>query len=167
MLLDTRHFGQIEVDENGIIEFSEGLPGFEDVRKFVLLCDAAEGEDSSFKWLQGVDKPDLAFIVVDPFLIRKDYDIEINDEVCKRLGIKEVQDVKLYSIVVVPDDPAKISMNLKAPVVINVKTKKGAQVVLDTDIYGVRHYILDELRRQGDMVDACPDKKEEPVYNYK
>lgn len=167
MLLETRHFGEIEVDESGIIEFKEGLPGFENVRKFVLLCDAAEGEDSPFKWLQGVDKPELAFVVVDPFLIKKDYDIEINDEVCKRLDIEKVQDVKLYSIVVVPDDPAKISMNLKAPVVINVENKKGAQVVLDTDMYGVRHYILDELRGQEDMVDACTDKKEEPVYNYK
>jgi len=162
MKLDTKHFGAIEVDEKGIIVFSDGLPGFESVKKFVLLGDS--NEESPFKWLQSVDKPELAFAVVDPFMIKKDYDIEISGEISDRLGVKEVEDVVIYSIVVVPEDTSKISMNLKAPVIINMKMKRGAQVVLDTDRYNVRHYILEELRRQEDAGNACTDKEEGPVY---
>lgn len=161
MQLNTKHFGIIEVDEKGIIDFFYGLPGFEEVKKFVLL--GSEGDDSPFKWLQSVDKPDLAFVVVDPFSIKKDYDIDIDDEVVELLGVETVKDVLVLSIVVVPEDTSKATMNLKAPVIINTKKHKGIQVVLDTDKYSVRHYILDELRKQEVAANVGADKEERPV----
>lgn len=161
MDLETRHFGKIEVDEKGIVNFPEGLPGFEDAKKFILL---GGGDDSPFRWLQSVDRPELAFVVVNPFSIKKDYDIDIPDNVLERLEIENTEDMQLYSIVVVPEDVSKMSMNLKAPVIINVKNKKGAQVVLDTDVYGVRHYILDELRKQEDLENACVDTEKGSIH---
>jgi len=161
MRLDTKHFGVIEIEEEGIIDFPEGLPGFEDVKKYILIC---KDEGSPFKWLQSVDQPKLAFAVVDPFLIRKDYDIVLDNATLDSLEIENAEDVLVYSIVVVPEDVSKISMNLKAPIVINTKNRKGAQVILDTDEYGVRHYILEELRRQEVGVHACSDKKEGTVH---
>ena len=146
MKLNTKHFGEIDIDEEGILEFEEGIPGFESAKKYVLL--GTEDEESPFRWLQSVDKPELAFAVIDPFAIKDDYNVEISGEIINKLGIEKAEEMLVYSIVVVPEDMTKMSMNLKAPVIINTSNKKGAQVVLDTDTYAVRHYILDELNRQ-------------------
>ena len=165
MLLKTKHFGEIQIEEMKILNFEEGIPSFEQIKKYVLL---ANGEDESpFRWLQSVDEPNLAFAVVNPFLIKTDYDIEINDEDTKSLAIENDEDVEVYSILVVPDDISKMSMNLKAPIVINIKRNRGMQVVLDTDKYGVRHYVLEELHRQEVNRDAGSDKKERTDYSNK
>lgn len=161
MQLDTKHFGLMEIDEKGIIYFPEGLPGFENIRKFTLLSN--DDKESPFKWLQSVDEPGLAFVVADPFLIKKDYDIEIKDEILTALGVEKPEDILVYSIVVVPEDISKISINLKAPVVINTGNHKGMQVILDTDRYGVRHYILEELHGQEVTGNACSDKEKGTV----
>jgi flagellar assembly factor FliW len=162
MQLKTKHFGLIEVNEKEIIQFSDGLPGFNQVKKFILLGN--EDESSPFSWLQSVDSPELAFVVCDPFRIKEDYDIDIKDEVVESLEIETISDVKVLSIVVVPEDMSKISMNLKAPVVINTARMKGMQIFLDTDKYGVRHYIMEELRKQEVAVNAGADKKEGSDY---
>ena len=157
MNLLTKHFGEIEFDDDGILSFEAGLPGFEKARRF-LLIDGTE-EQSAFKWLQCIDEPMLAFAVVNPFLIKKDYDFEVNDEVVDSLGISNEEDVSVYSILVVPEDLSKISMNLKAPVIINNKNNKAAQIILDTGNYTVRHYIVDEIRRQEVAENAGIDKE--------
>ncbi|MCX7841768.1 MAG: flagellar assembly protein FliW [Clostridia bacterium] len=165
MQIDTRDFGIMEIDESKVLDFKEGLPGFEDAKKFILVEN--EEKDSPFMWLQGVDKPDLAFAIVNPFMIKKDYDINISGEAASQLGIEKAEDVSVFSIVVVPEDITKISMNLKAPVIINTKNNKGAQIILDTDEYSVRHYILEELQRQEVKRDACSDTEEGTVHNHK
>ncbi|NJD01019.1 MAG: flagellar assembly protein FliW [Ruminiclostridium sp.] len=146
MLLETKHFGDIEFAEDSIIRFESGLPGFENSREFILI-DSPD-ENSIFKWLQCADEPQLAFAVVNPFLIKSDYDFELSDDDADTLGIEDVDDVAVYSILVVPEDLSRISMNLKAPVIVNARNRRGVQIVLDTDKYTVRHYILDELRRR-------------------
>ena len=146
MLQQTKHFGEIEVDSENIIYFNEGLPGFQNEKEFILI-DSPEAE-SPFKWLQSIKNTYLAFVVINPFIIKKDYDFELDGGAVKKLGIAKKEDVAVYAILVVPEDINKISMNLKAPVIINVKTKIASQIILDTDKYTVRHYILDELRRR-------------------
>jgi flagellar assembly factor FliW len=158
MFLKTRIFGEIEINENAIVSFFEGMPGFEEVKKYIIL--GTGDEKSPFKWLQSVDKPEVVFAVVDPFLFKKGYDINLNHDVVKKLQIENENDVLVYAIVVVPEDISKISANLKAPVIINVKNSKGMQVVLDTDSYSVRHYIIEELLAQEVAGNACSDKEE-------
>ncbi len=165
MLIKTRNFGEIDVDREKILFFEEGIPGFENVKQFILL-DTDDAE-SPFKWLQSVDSPELAFAVVNPFMILRSYDFEIDDNTVEALEIEKPEDVLVYSIVVVPEDVSKMTMNLKAPVLINSRNRKGMQVVLDTDKYGVRHYILEELQRQEVAVNACSEQKEGRVYNNK
>ncbi|MFZ5986029.1 MAG: flagellar assembly protein FliW [Bacillota bacterium] len=158
MLLNTKHFGEIEIEKDKILTFKDGIPGFEQVKKFVVLYS---GDDTSpFRWLQGVDNGDLAFAVIDPFMVVRDYDIELPREAVDSLKIEKLEDVMVLSIVVVPEDISKISMNLKGPVIINTKNNRGMQVVLDTDRYSVRHYILEELRGQEVSAGAGSDKKE-------
>lgn len=155
MLLETKHFGEIEYEQGSIICFDSGLPGFENDKKFIII-DSPE-EQSIFKWLQSIDEPMLAFAIVNPFLIKADYDFDISDEDAKILEIDNAEDIVVYSILVVPEELTKVSMNLKAPVIINARKRKGAQIVLDTDKYTVRHYVLDELRRQEVTADAGID----------
>lgn len=157
MLLQTRHFGEIEIDEKSIIEFNSGLLGFEELKEYTLI--GSEEETSPFKWLQCVSEPGVAFAVANPFLIVRDYDFELSDDAVDKLDIDKSEDVAVYVILVVPEDYQKISMNLKAPLIINSRNKKGAQIILDTDKYTVRHYILDELRRQEVSIDAGSDKE--------
>lgn len=147
MLLNTKHFGQIEIDEKGIIDFPEGLPGFEDVKKFVLLSNT--GDNYMFQWLQSVDKPDLAFVVIDPKYIREDYEVEVPDEEVEELKLDEDSDTTILSIVVVPEDISQMTANLKAPIIINNTNKKGKQVVLDCKDYNIKHYIMQELNQRG------------------
>lgn len=165
MQLETKHFGMIEIKEGEIVNFSDGMPGFEKVKQYILI---GTGDDKSpFKWLQSVDEPTVAFAVVNPFLIKKDYDFELSDKMIKSIELDSENDVQVYSIVVVPEDTKKITMNLKAPVIINTKSLKGMQVVLDTDRYTVRHYILEELRRQEVVTDVSINEKKGTINNNK
>lgn len=167
MILNTRHFGEIAVREEEIITFVEGLPGFENEKKFVILdtcaSDEEEGE-SFFKWLQCVDNPMLAFAIANPFVFTPGYEAELNEEVIELLGIEKESDVVLYAIMVVPGDIRKTSINLKAPLVINIRNRKGMQVILDTNKYGIRHYIMDEIAKQEVGANASFDKEKRPVY---
>lgn len=165
MIISTRHFGQIEVTEEKILTFEDGIPAFESVKKFILIDN--ENKESLFRWLQCVDEPSLAFTVVNPFVLKQDYDISLDDETINTLEIEKPEDVLIYAIVVVPEDMTQISMNLKAPVIINTKNNKGAQVILDTDKYSVRHYIVKELREQEVNNNACSDKEEGAINNNK
>lgn len=146
MFIETTHFGQIEINEADILNFEEGIIGFEDVKKFGIID--SEDPESPFKWIQAVDKPELAFALVDPFKIKKNYDFDLTDEEVEYLGVKDASEVMVFSIVVVPEDIKQISMNLKAPLIINKSNNKAAQIILDTDKYTVRHLILDELQKQ-------------------
>ncbi|NLW27382.1 flagellar assembly protein FliW [Acetivibrio saccincola] len=163
MLLKTKHFGEINIDEKKIINFEDGIPGFENEKRFIVLY---EGDDKSpFRWMQSIDNPDLAFAMVDPIMIVPDYDGEIPKEAVEKLEIEKPEDIMVLSIVVVREEVEKISMNLKAPIIINTKNNKGMQVILDTDRYSVRHYIVDELQRQEVKIGAGVDTEEKRVYS--
>lgn len=165
MLLKTKHFGEINIDETRIVTFEEGIPGFEELKRFAVLYNGDEA--SPFRWLQCVDDGQIAFVVTNPFAIVADYDIEIPEEVTDNLDIERLEDVMVLSIVVVPDDINEMTINLKAPIVINTKNNRGIQVILDTDRYSVRHYIIEELRRQEVAISAGSDKEEKRVDSFK
>lgn len=165
MLLQTKYFGELNIEEKDIFSFSHGIPGFENVCRFILI-DSDE-PDSPFKWLQGVDEPKPAFVIVDPFVIKKDYEVNLDDEVLKELQIKDASAVMIFCIVVVPEDIKKMTVNLQAPLIINSVNKTGRQLILDTDRYSVRHYILEELQGRGEMQDAGTDEEKGSVDNTK
>jgi flagellar assembly factor FliW len=148
MRLNTKHFGLIEIDENNIIDFPEGVPGFENVKKFVLLSNVEE--DSPFQWLQAVDNTDLAFVVIDPRLLRADYIVDVDDAEVEILDIKDTEKVLIYSIVVVPEDLSKMRANLKAPVLINTENNTGKQIVMEKGNYPIKYYFMEELQKIGD-----------------
>lgn len=165
MVLNTKYFGELEIEESEIYHFRHGVPGFEQVKRFVLINNDEEG--SPFKWLQGIDEPKPAFVIIDPFAVRKDYEIKLSDEVLEELDIKEASTVSVYCIVVVPDDISKMTVNLQAPLILNTASHMGRQLILDTDKYGVRHCILEELQAQEEKSDAGTDKEKGSDHNHK
>ena len=130
--------GKITYDEDEIIIFEKSIPGFNDVKRFILK----EIEGSSFKLLQSIDDVTVGFVVISPFQVEEDYEINLSEEVIKTLGIKEATDVLLYSLVTLNSKVEKITVNLKAPVVINVNNKKAEQFIIDKAKYKIKHPLM-------------------------
>ena len=133
MKINTNYHGEIELREEDILTLVNGMLGFEDIEKFVLIKE----EDIFVEYLQSV-KDDIAFAVMDPFIIKQDYTFDIPDMVMKSLDIKSADEVVINTVVVVPEDITKIRTNLQAPIVFNKTNNKGMQIVLD-DTYPLRY----------------------------
>ncbi len=162
MDLNTRYFGELTIREEEIINFQKGIPAFEDVKRFVIISDS--DPTSPFKWLQCVDDGNLIFAIANPFMIKKDYDFEIDDKALAEINVTKIEDVEIYSMLVIPEDISKMTINLKAPLIINHKERLGNQVILDTDKYSVRHYIIEDLKSCWEVnVDAGAFKEEGAV----
>jgi flagellar assembly factor FliW len=139
MKLDTAHFGVIDVDEADFIVFPEGIPGFEDNKKFTLI---GYGDNKTpFFWLQSIDDPRLCFVVTDPFMVYDNYGVDVEDEDVQLLGITDPNTVLTLAIVVIPDNPKEIRVNLKAPLLINVEKKLGKQVIQKNEDLPLRYYL--------------------------
>lgn len=130
--------GKITYDEDEIINFEKSIPGFNDVKRFILK----EIEGSSFKLLQSIDDVTVGFVVISPFEVEENYEINLSEEVIKTLEIKEATDVLLYSLVTLNSKVEKITVNLKAPVVINVNNKKAEQFIIDKAKYKIKHPLM-------------------------
>ena len=139
MQLNTKHFGVIEIDEKEILYFPSGIPGFENVKKFTLL--GRQENEAPFFWLQGVDDPALAFVVTDPFAINDDYFVDADDDEIKIIEAKDPERILTLAIVTIPEDITKISVNLKAPILINMDNNKGMQVIMKNETFPVKYYI--------------------------
>jgi flagellar assembly factor FliW len=135
LLVETKRFGVLEVREDQIITFPEGLPGFPGQRRFVLV-DLQEG--SPLKFLQSVDDPDLTFLVAEPLTFFPDYRVLVQPEDLAPIALEVPEQGMVVAIVSVPEDFKQATVNLKAPVVINPETALGRQVILEGEDYGVR-----------------------------
>ena len=133
MKINTNYHGEIELREEDILTLVNGMLVLEDIEKFVLIKE----EDIFVEYLQSV-KDDIAFAVMDPFIIKQDYTFDIPDMVMKSLDIKSADEVVIKTVVVVPEDITKIRTNLQAPIVFNKTNNKGMQIVLD-DTYPLRY----------------------------
>lgn len=134
MQLETRLFGEIEVEEEKIIFFEKGIIGFPDCQKFILVYDAGEdGTRKGISWLQSLDEPAFALPVMDPLLVKEDYNPQVEDEVIKHLGNLTEENTYVLVTVTATEDITKLSVNLKAPIVINSEERKAHQVIVEDD----------------------------------
>ncbi|WP_243299771.1 flagellar assembly protein FliW [Bacillus litorisediminis] len=136
MKLVTRYHGEREIDPPEVIQFPRGIPGFEDETEFVLLPLT---DDQVFFILQSVQTSDLAFVVTDPFLFYQDYDFQLDEATVKSLELGSPSEVRVLTILTVKDPFKETTVNLQAPVVINVPKKIAKQVVLNVDTYHTKH----------------------------
>lgn len=148
MQVKTTRFGTIEIVENDIITFSDGVPGFPDMHQFVIL---PYDEESPFIILQSATEDYLAFLMTDPFLFFKEYEFEIDQENMDNLEVKDEKDIAVYTMVTVPVGKVKeMTANLVAPVVININNRAGKQIVLEKSKYTTKHRLFeDEATSEG------------------
>jgi len=140
MQVETKYAGEIVVEENQIIHFPHGLPGFQEEHRF-LLMDLPDG--GLFYVLQSVETTGLAFVVAIPYSIKKDYSVDLDDATQEILQIEKPEDVAIYGIVTVKDPFSKSTINLKAPLIINIKERLGKQQILNTDEYATKTPIME------------------------
>ena len=145
MNVKTRHFGDVEIDDSKVITMDNGLFGFENYKKYVLLYDSSSDEIPNIQWLQSLDEELLALPVMIPTTVVPDYNPVVEDETLASLGEWKEEDVSMLVTVTVPEDIKKMSINLKAPIVINTTTMKGCQVVAENSEYEVKHMIYELL----------------------
>lgn len=144
MKIFTTRFGDIEIEENDIITFPEGILGFEDMKKYILI----NMEDGNpLMWLQSLEEPALAFVVIRPFEFNPSYFLEISERDEEFLKLREPTEADILAIVVVPEDPAQMTANLQGPVVVNKKHKIARQVISTNPKHKIKHYILKEMEK--------------------
>ncbi|MBI3330018.1 MAG: flagellar assembly protein FliW [Nitrospinae bacterium] len=148
LTVETTRFGELTIAEAQIIMVSGGLLGFPGFTRYVILNHDQE-QGIPFRWLQSVEHPALAVVIIDPWVIKPDYTIELPDDVCESLHLSEEQPPLVFAIVTVPLEPVLMTANLQGPLVINPATRKAQQVVLTNSLYTTRHLILGELWQTG------------------
>ncbi|MBP2636920.1 MAG: fliW [Firmicutes bacterium] len=139
MQIQSTRFGLLEVDEDQIISFPHGLPGFQGKRDFVFLPYQNE---SPFAYLQAVDEPNLTFVIVEPFTFFQDYSFTLEDSVLTELGLSDENPPKIFNIVRIPEIIKEMTANLLAPIIINWQTRIAMQFILEKSPYTVRHSLF-------------------------
>lgn len=146
MLIKTRHFGEIDLDEDKIIYFENGILGFEDYKNYTILYDNEEGERPDITWLQNIEEPSLAIPIISPFLISPEYNPTVEDELLKPIGEITPDNLVVLVSITIPRDITKISANLKAPFVINSEAKRGCQIIVEESEYDIKHCFYEQLQ---------------------
>jgi flagellar assembly factor FliW len=139
----TTRFGELEVNPNDIVSFSEGLLGFENLKKYFVVDP---GDSTLILWLQSTEDEKVAFPIIEPKIFKPDYIAKLLPADLNGLELESLQSAKLYSILTIPANVTEMNANLKAPVVINSAKKVGKQIVLQDSKLSVKHEMYKELK---------------------
>lgn len=145
MVVATKLFGEIEIDINKVINFKDGMIGYDELKQFMIVHDS-ENEDAKVLWLQSLDEGEIAFPVINPLLVCENYNPIVEDELFKSIGEIVNDEILVLTTITVPSDIEKMTSNLKAPIVINPVTMKGCQIIVDNEEYLVKYPIYDILK---------------------
>lgn len=144
MKIVTDYRGEVEYEKEDIIKFEDGLYGFSDSKEFLLIGN--HEKELPFHWLQSLDDEKHVFVITDPFLFVENYDFKLDELTVSQLNINDIEDLMIFNTVVIPEKVEEISINLKSPIIINVKEKMAKQVILDDD-YSYKYNIF----KKGEM----------------
>ncbi len=147
MLVKTRQFGEIEIEEEKLLVFPSGLVGMKHLKRFIILD--AEIEEP-FRWLQSLDDEEIIFLTIEPRVFRPDYRVTVQKEELAQLGINKSTEVLVLCIVTLCKEPKMLTANLQGPLVINAENRIGKQVILVEGQYNTRHQILEEMSKVND-----------------
>ncbi len=146
MKVNTRVFGEIDIEEEKIITFPGGIIGFPELTLFTLIHDEEKGVGAGIRWLQSMQEPGFAMPVMDPLLVKEDYNPEVNDELLEPAGNVNADNMLVLVTVTVPSDITKMTVNLRGPIVINAEEKKACQIIVDGEEYQVKYPIYEILQ---------------------
>lgn len=145
MRIQSRAHGTVEITDRQVIDFPVGLLGFRQLHRYALL-DAVQ---AGFYWLQSLDDPEIAFIMLNPYELRPDYVLDVPDEDLAAIGYEDDTDVLVFAIVTIPEDESLISANLQGPIIVNRASQVGCQSISLDSRWRTKHLILEELARTG------------------
>ena len=145
MKIDTKIFGTVEIDAGKIIRFENGIIGFPQLTEFALMHDA-EKEGGGIRWLQSLQEPAFAMPVMDPLILVPDYNPEVEDELLRPIGTLEPDQMLVLVTLTVPSDIKKMSINLRAPIVVHTDSRKACQIIVDDEKYPVKYPIYEQLQ---------------------
>lgn len=154
MTIETKVFGEVTIDDAKIIHFENGIIGFPDLTDFALIYDEEQGNEAGIRWIQSIQEPAFAMPVMDPLLVLSSYNPTVDEEVLKPLGELDLEEMLVLVTVTVPKDIKLMSVNLKAPLVINVKNRKAVQIILESEDYKIKFPIYD-IVKAGKKEGAC------------
>jgi len=139
--LETKYHGIREYEDNEIITFPKGVPGFETLRKFIFF---PVEENRVFNILHAVEDEGIGFVVISPFNVLKDYEFVLDEDLTNRLKLENSEDALIFNTVTLNSKIENITTNLRAPIIINIKEKLGEQIILNNDKYSVKQPLFKE-----------------------
>ncbi len=141
----TSRFGELDIEEQRIVHFKDGIPAFEDEHEFIIL---PYDEDSPYYFMQSLKTPDLAFLMTVPFLFFPDYTFEVDDATIEELDIKSDDKVSYYALVTIPNYSIRyMTANLLAPIILNTANMQAKQLVLEKTDYTTKERLFPDKRR--------------------
>ena len=144
--VNTLRFGEVEVAEDKVVHFADGIPAFEDEHEFVIV---PYDEESPYVFLQSLTTPDLAFLMTMPFVFFPEYEFELDDENQDKLGLTRQEDMLIYTLLTINGGKVKdMTANLMAPVVLNTANMQARQIVLDRSSYTTKHRLFPENKEE-------------------
>ena len=147
MIVKTTRFGDVEVADDAVFNFTQGPVGFAESRKYVRLSNQL-GESTPFRWLQSTENDDMAFVIVDPTSFYPEYQVNIKKSDIEELQVEEGDEVKVYTVVVIPEKVHDMTANLRAPIIINETKKLCKQLILHDNELSLRYKIMHEMEKR-------------------
>ena len=144
--VNTLRFGEVEVADDKVVHFADGIPAFEDEHEFVIV---PYDEESPYVFLQSLNTPDLAFLMTVPFVFFPDYEFELDDDNQAKLDLYKQEDMLIYTLITVNDGKVQeMTANLMAPIVMNTANMQARQLVLDRSNYTTKHRLFPENKEE-------------------
>jgi flagellar assembly factor FliW len=142
--ISTTRFNELEVDKKDIIEFTEGLLGFENLKKFFIVDP---GDQTLILWLQSIDDASVAFPIIEPKIFQPNFSVKLLPLELNSLNLENLSNASVYTILTIPQNVTEMSANLKAPIIINNKSKTARQIVLQDSKLEVRFKMYLDLKK--------------------
>ena len=144
--VNTIRFGEVEVAEDKVVHFVDGIPAFEDEHEFVIV---PYDEESPYVFLQSLTTPDLAFLMTVPFVFFPDYEFELDDDNQEKLKLYKQEDMLIYTLITVNGGKVQdMTANLMAPIVMNTANMQARQIVLDRSSYNTKHRLFPQNKEE-------------------
>lgn len=152
MKLETKLFGEIEIDESRIITFTDGIIGFPDMKRFLLIHDE-ESDNHFISWLQSIEEPTYAVPVICPLDVLEDYNPFIAEELLKTIEPYQTENLAIFTTIRVTDKIEEMTSNFRAPFIINSDNKTGCQVIVEDEQYLVKYPIYEILKQKKERAE--------------
>lgn len=145
--VNTKNFGEIELDESKLITFVNGIVGFPEMKRFALIHDEEQGDKVGIHWMQSIEEPNFALPVMDPLKVVPDYNPIVEEELLRPLRLENLDEMLVLVTVTVPRDIKEMTVNLSGPMIINAEKRLASQMIVENSEYDVRFPIYDILKK--------------------